>query len=74
MFCRLSIVAFFDKIITGQIPTNKQERWNFYEKAFELGLNSEKSRDIYINSIINSPLNIESQEKLVNFINIINIY
>lgn len=40
----------------------------YYEKAFELGLNSEKSRDIYINSIINSPLNIESQEKLVKFI------
>lgn len=41
----------------------------YFEKAFELGLNNAKQRDIYINSIINSPLTTESQEKLVKFLN-----
>lgn len=39
-----------------------------YEKAFELGLENSKARDIYVNSIINSPLTIEAQEKLVKFL------
>ena len=39
----------------------------FYEKAFEQGLEKTKQREIYINSIINSPLTIESQEKLIKF-------
>lgn len=38
---------------------------DFYEKSFERGEKS--ARDIYVNSIINSPLTIEAQEKLVNF-------
>lgn len=40
----------------------------FYEKAFEQGLEKTKQREIYINSIINSPLTIESQEKLIKFL------
>ena len=40
----------------------------FYEKAFELGANDTKQRDLYVNSIINSPMNTDSQEKLVKFI------
>lgn len=40
----------------------------YYEKAFDAGYNDSKSRDIYINTIINSPLTVEAQEKLVKFI------
>lgn len=40
----------------------------YYEKAFELGYDDSKDRDIYINTIINSPLTIEAQEKLVKFL------
>lgn len=40
----------------------------YFEKAFELGLNKTKSRDIYVNSIINSPLTTEAQEKLIKFL------
>lgn len=40
----------------------------YYEKAFELGLNDSKQREIYINSIINSPLTLNAQEKLIKFL------
>ena len=40
----------------------------YFEKAFELGLNNTKQRDIYVNSIINSPLTTDAQEKLVKFL------
>jgi len=40
----------------------------YYEKAFSSGLSNSKAREIYINSIINSPLTIESQKKILNFI------
>ncbi len=40
----------------------------YLEKAFELGLNKTKSRDIYVNSIINSPLTTDAQEKLIKFL------
>ena len=40
----------------------------FYEKAFELGLHKQEDRDIYVNTIINSPLDVKSQEKLVKFL------
>ena len=35
----------------------------FYEKSFARG--NREARDVYVNSIINSPLTIEAQEKLV---------
>ncbi len=38
------------------------------EKAFKLGLTDTKYRDLYVNSIINSPLTITAQEKLVKFL------
>lgn len=41
----------------------------YFEKAFELGLDKTKQRDIYANSIINSPLTTEAQEKLIRFLN-----
>ena len=37
----------------------------YYEKSFDLGCNDENLREIYVNSIINSPLDINSQEKLI---------
>ena len=37
----------------------------FYEKSFEEGNQDNSIREIYVNSIINSPLTIKSQEKLV---------
>ena len=41
----------------------------YYESAFELGVNDSKRRNNYINIMINSPLTIASQEKIVKFIN-----
>lgn len=40
-----------------------------YEKSFSLGFDDYKRRDIYVNTLINSPFTLDSQEKLVNFIN-----
>lgn len=40
----------------------------YYEKAFNLGLDDETKKEIYINSIINSPMTTESQKKLISFI------
>ena len=37
----------------------------YYEKSFALGNNDEILRDVYVNSLINSPLTLESQMKLV---------
>ena len=37
----------------------------YYEKAFILGNRDEELREVYVNSIINSPLTVENQEKLV---------
>lgn len=39
---------------------------NFYEKSFSAGNQDADLREVYVNSIINSPLTIEAQEKLVN--------
>ena len=39
-----------------------------YERAFELGFDKLKQREIYVNSIIYSPLTPETQEKLVRFL------
>ncbi len=36
----------------------------FYEKSFNLGNKNYKHREIYVNSLVNSPLTIEGQEKL----------
>ena len=47
---------------------NIEKAQMFYEKAFEHGSRDSKLRENYVNSLINSPLTIESQEKLVNFI------
>ncbi len=47
---------------------NISKAQEYYEKAFELGLEDSKQRNIYINSIINSPLTTEAQEKLVKFL------
>ena len=38
----------------------------FYEKSFASGNIDPKTRNIYVNSIINSPLSAETQEKLAN--------
>lgn len=40
----------------------------YFEKAFDAGCEDSKSRDIYVNSIINTPLTIKSQEKLVKIL------
>ena len=41
----------------------------YYEKAFDAGFIGSKERDLYVNSLINSPLDINAQEKLVKFLN-----
>ena len=46
-----------------------QHAQEYYEKAFSAGFTGSKERDLYVNSLINSPLDINAQEKLVNFLN-----
>ena len=45
-----------------------QKAQKYMEKAFDLGLKDIQKRDMYVNSIINSPLDIEAQRKLVKFL------
>ena len=40
----------------------------YYEKAFDTGVVDSRHRNIYVNSIINSPLTTDAQEKLVKFL------
>ena len=47
---------------------NMEKAQEYFEKAFALGINDTKQRDLYVNSIINSPMDTNSQEKLVKFI------
>ena len=47
------------------LHNNVKNAQKYYEKAFYLGNNDYKLRENYVNSIINSPLTISAQEKLV---------
>ena len=47
---------------------NVEKSQYFYEKAFDKGLQDSKHKNIYLNTIINSPFNIKAQEKLINFV------
>ena len=38
----------------------------FYERSFEFGNRDVEQREAYVNSIINSPLTLDSQQKLIN--------
>jgi hypothetical protein len=40
----------------------------YYEASFEKGANNTRRREIYVNSIINSPLTLEAQEKILKFL------
>lgn len=53
------IGSYFYKI------NNIEKAQEFYEKSFSLGNDNAQEREIYVNSLINSPLNTSSQEKLV---------
>lgn len=62
-----------DKIILARAnyyfsKNNLVEAQNYYEKAFTLGVKDVVSRNAYVNSIINSPLDVNAQEKLVKFL------
>lgn len=45
---------------------NVQKAIEYYEKSFNLGNKKAKTRDNYVNLLINSPLTIDAQQKLVN--------
>ena len=44
---------------------NYTQAQNYYEKSYALGNNDVKFREYYVNLLINSPLTIQAQEKLV---------
>ena len=46
---------------------NYTKAQEYYEKSFELGNNETNFRIAYVNTLVNSPLTIEAQEKLVRF-------
>ena len=69
----ISVVYFFtqnlDKIYVLKAnlafkKNNIELAQYYFEKAFKLGLKDSKQRNIYLNTIINSPLNINAQEKI----------
>lgn len=45
--------------------SNIEQAQLYFEKSFEKGYNDSDLREIYVNSLINSPLTVNSQEKLV---------
>ena len=45
---------------------NIEQSQKYFEKSFLLGNKNFNQREMYINSIINSPLTLNSQEKLIN--------
>lgn len=47
---------------------NIEKALEFYEKAFELGLKSSQKREAYVNMLINMPMTIVTQEKLLAFV------
>lgn len=48
---------------------NIEKAIDFYEKAFLLNYNDKIAREIYVNLLINSPLTIENQKKISDFLN-----
>ena len=46
---------------------NYQKAQEYYEKSFELGNTDTAFRIAYVNTLVNSPLTIDAQEKLVKF-------
>lgn len=75
IFCALNYTnKNFDKILASRAEyyfkhNDIAKAQEYFEKAFKLGLQDSKQRDIYINTIINSPLTVEAQEKLILFLN-----
>lgn len=77
LLCFVLVVFLFVKSNLGSIyefmanraykSNNIPKSQEYYEKAFGLGLDNLKSRDIYVNSIINSPFDLDSQRKLLKF-------
>ena len=47
---------------------NIKKAQEFYEKAFQKGLIDSKKREIYVNSIINSEVSADSQDKLLKLL------
>ena len=46
---------------TNNVPKGLE----FYEKSFSAGNNHPEKREVYVNSLITSPLSVKTQEKLV---------
>ena len=60
--------AIFSYLGNYYFKKNDMEKAQLYfEKAFELGIDNPEQRDLYVNSIINSPMDTNAQEKLVKF-------
>ena len=62
-----------DKILCSKADNyysknNIEKAQEYYEKAFAHGCNDSKNRIKYVNSIINSPVTVKSQEQLVKFL------
>lgn len=62
-----------DKILASKAEqsfkkNNISQAQEYLEQSFELGLKDSKYRDLYVNSIINSPFDSVSQDKLLRFI------
>lgn len=78
ILCGLCIFANYrntnmDKILASKAEksfkkNNISEAQNYLEQSFDLGLKDTKYRDLYVNSIINSPFDSSSQDKLLKFI------
>lgn len=47
---------------------NIEQAQYYFEKAFALGLDDVKAKNIYINTIVNSPFDVDAQNKLLNFL------
>lgn len=62
-----------DKILASKAEkafkkNNIEQAQTYLEQSFDLGLIDYKYRELYVNSIINSPFDTNSQEKLIKFL------
>ena len=68
LFLHINRAGLYAKIGTYYIKNNDYSKaQEYFEKSYNLGNKDTDFRITYVNSLVNSPLTIEAQEKLVKF-------
>ena len=65
VYFRSNSKSIYSSLGNFYLKKNPSKAQEYYEKSMALGNNSTKFRESYVNLLINSPLTIEAQERLV---------